>query len=729
MAVYFDPEKRIFTLQTKNSTYQMQADKYQVLLHLYYGKRTEGSMDYLLTYADRGFSGNIYDAGTDRTYSLDALPQEFPVWGMGDLRINALNIRGESGAFGCDLRYQGHEILSGKYGLKGLPAVYAEDEEAQTLKIVLFDKVKGLHVTLLYGVLPELDIITRAVILKNDGKEKLKIEKVLSANLDMVSGDYDVMTFYGRHTMERVPRRTPAGHGIQMIGSRRGMSSHQYNPMMILMDREASEDAGRCWSMQFVYSGSFQAAVERDQYSQTRMQMGLMDEQFSYPLNPGEEFTAPEVIMSFSGEGLSRLSRNLHSCIRSHVCRGKYRDSKRHVLLNSWEAAYFDFDGEKILRIAKEARELGIEMLVMDDGWFGERTDDNRSLGDWEVNEKKLGCSLKELGSKIHEMGMKFGIWIEPEMVNENSRLFREHPDWALALPGYDPVRARNQLVLDFSRKEVEDGIFDLLTASLDEGDLDYIKWDYNRGIYDIYSHTAEDQGKVSYDYILGLYSFLERLRERYPDMLIEGCSGGGGRFDAGMLYYTPQIWGSDNSDAVDRLRIQYGTSFGYPASTVGSHVSVSPNEQNGRVTPLETRSAVAMAGVYGFELDPARMSDAEKETVREQVRDYHRYEDLVLKGDYYRLSDPLKDCFCGWIFVSADQSEALMTAVTLEVHGNMAASYIRPKGLKAGCFYREERSGKIYPADALMDTGMPLPLEKGEYHAYVYHFVLEKQG
>ena len=724
MAITVQENGRLFTIDTKNTTYQMKADRYGVLLHLYYGRRTAGSMEYLLTYADRGYACNIYDTGRDRTYSLDFLPQEFPTSGTGDMRSPALILEYGNGIDACDLRFDHYTVRDGKYALKGLPAVYASEEEAQTLEIVMKDISGMAEVTLLYGVIPELDIITRSVLIRNTAEEEIRVEKVMSANLDQLTGKYDLITFYGRHTMERNFQRTPVAHMEQCIGSRRGTSSHQYNPMMILAEKETTETAGGCYAMQFVYSGGFSGNAGKDQYDQTRMQMGLMQEKFSYPLAPGEEFTAPEVIMSFSGTGLETLSHNLQDCIRKHVCRGKWRDQVRPVLLNSWEAYYMDFDGADILALAEQAALLGMDMLVLDDGWFGKRNDDYAGLGDWYVNEEKLGGKMKELIYWVHRKGLKFGLWVEPEMVNEDSNLYREHPDWAMTIPGRNPVRGRHQLVLDFSRKEVVDAIFESICKVLDMGTVDYLKWDYNRSIVDVYSHTAKDQGKVLYDYILGLYDFLERLTQRYPDMLIEGCSGGGGRFDAGMLYYTPQIWCSDNTDAIDRLRIQYGTSFGYPASCVGSHVSICPNEQNGRVTPLATRGITAMSGTFGYELNPEVLSEEEKDEIRAQIRRRNELAELIHFGSYYRLSDPFDGECSAWAFVSKDRSEALINHVNLEIHGNRPVTYVRMRGLESGAAYRDTESGKVYPADALMQVGLPMPAPFGDYGALQIHLV-----
>ncbi len=726
MAILFDNIKNIFTLHTRHSTYQMQVDKYGFLLHLYYGRKTQGTTEYVLTYADRGFSGNPYDVGPDRTYSMDALPQEFPCQGNGDFRSPAIAVKNTDGSYGCDLRYKSHEVKKGKYGIKGLPAVYADETEAETLEILLEDPVTKLQVILLYGVLPECDVITRSARIVNAGEGIIYLEKVQSACLDFVTGNYDIISFYGRHAMERNFQRRPVSHGSFKIGSRRGTSSHQYNPLMILARPDTNEDFGGCYAMSFVYSGSFQGEAEVDQYNQTRALLGLQEEQFSYPLKSGDVFYVPEAVLSYSGQGLAKLSQNLHRCYRTHLCRGKYKEVARPILVNSWEAAYFNIDGKTLYDLAVHAADLGIEMLVMDDGWFGKRDDDNSSLGDWVVNEKKLGEPLKDFIEKVNGLGIKFGIWFEPECVNEDSDLFREHPDWVFQSPGRKPILGRNQLILDFTRKDVVDAIFERMCSVLDQGNIEYVKWDMNRSMTDKYSAAAEEQGRISYDYMLGLYDFLERLMARYPDLLIEGCSGGGGRFDPGMLYYTPQIWCSDNTDALDRLRIQYGTSFGYPASTVGSHVSIVPNEQTGRITSLETRGVVAMAGIFGYEMDLGTLSETEKETVREQIKKYRRYAPLIQNGLYYRLSNPFEDETAAWEFISEDGTEALVSVVMLEIHGNMTVNYVRLKGLESGRSYREEESGCIYDADTLMEIGIPMPMKGGEYQAYQYYFKVE---
>lgn len=713
MSIIYNPNKKIFSLHTKNTTYQMMVDQYGYLLHLYYGAKNNGVMDNLLMYADRGFSGNPYVAGMDRTYSLDTLPQEYPTLGSGDYRNYALNIENNDGSQYCNLKFSHYEVKKGKYSLKGLPAVWADDDEAQTLEIVLSDDVSNVEVHLLYGVLPDSDIITRSVIIKNTGTNQVIIQKAAGACLDFITGDYDVVKFYGKHTMERNMERMPVGHGTISFGSRRGTSSHQYNPGVILADKNATEEYGSCYGILFMYSGNFLCEVEKDQVNQTRLLMGLNDDLFEYPLGVNEEFTVPEVIMTYSDQGFSELSHRYHSCIRNHVCRGRYVNTTRPVLINSWEAAYFDFTGETIVNLAREAAELGIDMVVMDDGWFGYRNDDNSSLGDWYVNEEKLGCSLQELIQQVNDLGVKFGIWIEPEMVNEDSNLYREHPDWAIKIANREPVRSRNQLLLDFSKKEVRDHVFEQICKVLDQGNIEYIKWDMNRSMADVYA------GNVTYDYVLGVYEFLERLTSKYPDILLEGCSGGGGRFDAGMMYYTPQIWCSDNTDAINRTKIQYGSSFFYPVSVVGAHVSAVPNHQTGRLTSLNTRGVTAMAGTFGYEMNPALLSNEEKDEIREQIKTYKKYEALICQGDYYRLSNPFRDEYSAWMFVSDDKKKALVNVVRLDVQGNMAALYIRLRGLKNEAVYIDNETGKVYTGAALMEIGLLLEQPKSEYEAY----------
>lgn len=729
MAILLNDANTLFTLQTNHMMYQMKKDRYGVLLHTCFGKR--GSVfdySYLITYADRGFSGNPYDAGDERTYSLDALPQEYPTYGNGDYRSPALKVFYPDGSFSCELKFLSFKIKKGKYSLPGLPALYAgENTNADTLIITLEDTRHLFYVHLYYGVLEELDIITRAVCIENHSNDCIYLKNVQSACVDYLHGSFDLHTFYGRHVKERTYQRTPIVHGLQSVGSTRGTSSHQYNPFLILSDRETTEDSGNCYGFSFLYSGDFSGIAEHDQYNQTRILLGIHPDNFTWALNPGCCFWAPEVAMAYSDSGLGSLSRIYHKAFRENLCRGKWKSERRPVLLNSWEGVYFDFNGDKLIEMAKNAAELGVELFVMDDGWFGKRDLDISGLGDWAVNEEKLGCSLSRVSDRIHDLGMQFGIWFEPEGINEDSDLYRTHPDWAIQIPGKPPCRSRYQLLLDFSREEVRNYIFEHICRVLDSAQIEYLKWDLNRSICDIYSAALppDRQGEAAHRYVLGVYDMLEKLNKRYPDMLIEGCSGGGGRFDAGMLYYTPQIWCSDDTDAIERLSIQYGTSFGYPVSTMGSHVSKCPNEQTGRITPLQTRAVTAMSGTFGYELDPAEMNAYDKEAVKAQIRQFKKYYDLIQYGNYYRLTNPdTAESWHGWQFAAEDGSEALLCAVALQIHPNGPGCWLKLKGLNSGSSYLVE--GKEYPGDVLMNAGLLIPPAKLEYES-IQMYITEK--
>ncbi|MBQ9708046.1 MAG: alpha-galactosidase, partial [Firmicutes bacterium] len=509
MGICFDKDRKIFTIDTQNSTYQFMVDGYGYLLHLYYGSKINGSAEYLLQYLDRGFSGSPFNVGNERTYSMDVLPREMPVWGNGDFRSPSLVVETESGARGAVFMYASHEIRKGKYELPGLPAVYTDDAKecgAETLEILLKDPVLGLEMRMLYGVLPELDVITRAFTIRNAGGSKVYLEKALSASIDFITGEYDLITFNGRHMMERNVHRAQIEEIGQVVGSRRGTSSHQYNPFIIVADRSAGESTGDCYAMELVYSGGFQAEAEKDQFGTTRVQMGIQEAGFHYPVAPGETFVTPEAVLAYSGEGTDGLSLKLHDLIRNHICRDPYKGLPKPVVVNSWEGAYMDINRDFLVNLAKDARELGIDMLVVDDGWFGKRNDDNSSLGDWVANESKLGCSLGELIEDVNKEGLMFGLWMEPEMVSEDSDLYRAHPDWALKLPGRSPVRSRNQLVLDLANCRVKEYVLESICRVLDSGNIEYIKWDFNRSIYEAYSSDADHQGRVLHDYVLGLY-------------------------------------------------------------------------------------------------------------------------------------------------------------------------------------------------------------------------------
>lgn len=726
MSIQFVQDQRLFILQTAHSTYEMQADHYDYLLHLYYGPRIEGSAEHILTYSDRGFSGNPYDTGYDKTYSLDSLPQEYAFKGSADYRTPAISMRHADGTSGCDLRYVSYEIRQGKYDLPELPTAYANDADAQTLEIVLQDVVSGVQVHLLYGVFEAADVITRAVIIENHGTAPVTLCKVSSLCLDYVYGDYKLLTFYGRHAMERNLEEVPLCHGMYSIGSSRGASGHHYNPFAILAERDATEDAGACVGIHHVYSGNYLLEAESDGYDQLRVVLGLGTEDFSWDLQPGASFAVPETLLTFSESGYGTLTNRIHRFFRAHILRGPWVHKQRPVLINNWEATYFDFDGDKIDAIAAKAADLGMDLMVLDDGWFGKRDADISGLGDWYVNTDKLKGTMGELSDRVNARGMHMGLWFEPEMVSEDSDLYREHPDWAFVIPGRQPTRSRYQLVLDYSRTEVVDHIYRQMCEVLDNAHISYIKWDMNRNINDLYSAAlpAGRQGEITHRYILGVYRLLRQLLERYPDLLIEGCAGGGGRFDAGMLCYEPQIWCSDNTDAIDRCRIQYGTSFGYPMSTMGAHVSAVPNHQTARVTPFHTRGVVAMAGTFGYELDPGKLSETEQAQIREQLATFRDDYEVTHEGDYYRLTNPYdtKRELAAWMFVRKDQ--AVVSAVSLSSHGNGLMRYIRLKGLEPAAVYRVAERNKEYTGSALMHVGLALTELEGqpEYSAVMFH-------
>lgn len=728
-------ENNVFTLHTNNSSYQMKVDDKGSLIHTYYGKRTdETDYSYLIALADRGFSGNVPQAQDERTYSLDFMPQEFPVWGSGDYRVNCLQTDLGSGVDDCLLVFDSYKTYTGKYALQGLPAMFAsEHDKVETLEITLKDYHEAFYVHLLYGVFEDYDVITRAVVLENKTAQNIILSRIMSACLELNTSDWDMIHFYGRHAGERETERVPLFHGITELKSTRGTSSHQHNPFMILAGKNANEDMGECYGFSLLYSGGFHMQAEVDQTYQARLVMGIDDSDFSWELLSGACFTAPEVCMSYSASGLSKLSHNYHNAFLHHLIRSKWKDKQRPVLVNNWEATYFDFNAKKLLKIAEEASALGLDMLVLDDGWFGKRDSDYSGLGDWFVNEEKLGCTLKQLVDKVNGMGLMFGIWFEPEMISEDSNLYRAHPDWAMVVPGREPIRGRSQLVLDMTREDVQEYVKERLFAIMDSANIQYMKWDMNRSIAAAYSTKlpGKRQGEVRHRYILGLYHVLEALLQRYPDLLLEGCSGGGGRFDAGMLYYSPQIWCSDNTDAVERLRIQYGTSFAYPMSTVSAHVSVCPNHQNGRVTPFKTRGICAMQGTFGYELDLSKMTDEEKNMVRKQVQTFKQHYRLFQFGDYYRLTSPVDNHdYTAWEYANKNGEEACLSVVFTDLHGNPVPQIVKWKGLLANREYKVLRDmepvGK-YTGTALMQGGILLPVPKENYDSCQFYACVEE--
>ena len=717
MAVRYNEEQKTFTLQTCKSTYKMKVDPHGMLLHTYFGSVTDDSdFTYLIAPDDHGFSAQVGEIVDDRTYSMDYFPLEYAVHGNSDYRISALRAGKKGAVPALDLRYVSHEIKPGKYSLPGLPALFAApgEEDVTTLEITLKDAYEEIYVKLLYGVFEGKNMITRSAVIENHMETPMELHRAMSMSLDYLDENLDLVHFYGKHVLERQFERRPLTHGITEIASVRGNSSHQHNPFVILCEKKTTEDQGGCWGYSLLYSGSFRIRVEYDQFDSTRIVCGISDNEFVWNLEKGESFVTPEVVLSYTPFGFTDLSSGFHKAYMDNLIRSPWKYKKRPALVNNWEATYFDFNALKLLTIAHRAAELGLDMLVLDDGWFGKRDDDNGGLGDWYVNERKLGCSLQDLVSQINQMGLKFGIWVEPEMVNENSDLYKNHPEWVLEIPGRTPNRGRNQLVLDLSNREVIAFMKSSLDNIIDSANVEYIKWDMNRCVDNIYStaNPAMSQGAIRHQYVLGLYEVQEHMLTRHPNLLLESCNGGGGRFDAGMLYYAPQVWCSDNTDAIERLRIHYGTSFGYP-------MSACPNHQNGRVVPFKTRGVCAMQGSFGYELDLSRLTEEECAEAKEQIRFYNENYDLIQQGTYYRLASPYENQdYTAWSYVSPDRSRAILCAVHTDLHGNPKPRRLKLKGLAKDAVY--DVDGIAYTGAALMQGGLVLPKPACNYDSYM---------
>ena len=720
MEIQFYEQQKVFMLHTENTTYSMAIVDDCYLEHLYYGSKIQSpNIRYILREDEPPFvpSKNL----REKEAFLDCAPMEYPESGMGDYRESAICIRSVNGHRGSELCYSGYTIEEGKPVLEGLPATWGSEKDSMTLKVYLKDQLLGIKVTLQYSIFEGIDAIMRSVIVENEGKEVVYLEKVLSACLDMEDRGFEVMGLFGAWGRERHIQRIPIGYGRQNIASFRGKSSHQEHPFMALVTPETTQDFGEVYAMNFVYSGNFIAQVEKNQFDSLRMTMGIHPEGFTWKLNPKEKFIAPEVVMVYSSKGLGEMTRTFHNLYRSHLIRSKYLHTKRPILINNWEATYFDFDEKKLLEIAKEASKLGIEMLVMDDGWFGNRNNDDSSLGDWFVNEEKLKGGLHKLVEDVKKTGMKFGIWVEPEMISPNSLLYQAHPDWAIQIPQRSITQSRAQYVLDFSREDVVEAVYQMISNILRSADISYVKWDMNRQLTTLGSANlkADQQGELYHRYMLGVYKMQERLVTEFPDILLENCSGGGARFDAGMLYYSPQIWCSDNTDAIERLAIQEGTALLYPVSTIGSHVSVCPNHTVGRDTPFETRGDVALFGTFGYELDVTKLSDAEKELVKEQTQNYHKYNDLIREGDYYRLASVSENGhYDSWMVVSNDRDKALLFYVQVQAKANLKSRFIRLKGLSPEKIYI--LNGQEYTGDILMKVGARISPEFGDFKSKI---------
>ena len=706
MPITFDEKRKIFKLDTLDSTYAI-GIREGYLIHLYYGKKIPD--DNLLDLPFRGYFATISPKNIhvdDYKFSLDVQPMEYSCNGSGDYRLAALSIKDSMGITTTDIRYLDHKIYDGKPKLKGLPATYCNDDsEAQTLELITIDKFTGAKVTLYYTAFANYSVVTESVKVENTGKETFEIEKVASCCVNFPSMDYNMINLSGVWSRERRVITRHLAHGIQSVASKRGSSSHNRNPFVALVDDKGGEDFGDAFGFNLVYSGNFSADIETDYLDCTRLVMGINPIDFTWVVEPGDEFQSPEVVMVYSDSGMGKMSRTFHDLYNNNLIRGEWKNKKRPLLINSWEGSGFDFDQETLVRYAKEAKKLGIELLVMDDGWFGHRDSDNSSLGDWFVNESKLKGGLTKLIERVNAEGVQFGIWYEPEMISEDSELYKAHPDWCVHVEGREQSPARQQYVIDMTRQDVRDCIFNQMYDVLSKNNIAYLKWDYNRAITEPASVMldARHSKEFFHRFILGTYELMDRITSAFPHILFESCAGGGGRFDAGMLYYMPQAWASDNTDPIERLTIQFGTTMCYPASSMGAHVSACDR------TGIETKAAVAMAGTFGYELDPKEMSEEDKEKVKEQVKNYHRYYNVIHFGDLYRIIAPTDDEFkCAWEYVAKDKSEALLTVV-IKNRAPHDFLLIKMKGLDPEKMYRDETDGEIYSGALLMNAGINL--------------------
>ena len=723
MSIVYDKENQVFHLQAGDTSYVMGVVR-GYLTHLYWGKRLNRyGASRRIIWKDRGFAPNPDDL--DRAFSLDTLPQEYPQTGNGDYRNCAYGMLDEQGGRISNLIYQGYEILHGKEPLSGLPASFGNDDEVDTLKIHMLDELSGLKVELWYHAFHNQSVIARSVRFVNTGEENLTLTKMLSMSVDIREAGFDVLTLYGAHNNERNMDRRRITSGTVQIESLRGTSSPQQAPFMALLRPETTEDFGEVYAANFVYSGNFIAAAQTDAFENTRFQMGMNPWNGQWLLEPGQEFHTPEVVMVYTSEGLNEMSKIFHNFYQDHLIRSQYTKKIRPILINNWEATYFDFTEEKILEIADKAAQVGIELFVLDDGWFGKRDDTTSSLGDWIEDRRKLPDGLKGLEEKIHEKGLQFGLWLEPEMISENSDLYRRHPDYVLHTPGRPYTYGRGQLVLDLSREDVCDYVIESISKVLESAQIDYVKWDMNRHLTDVGSgfYPAARQGEITHRYVLGLYRILETLTNKYPDILFESCSSGGGRFDPGMLYYMPQTWCSDNTDAVCRLKIQYATSLTYPPITIGAHVSGCPNQQTGRETSLSTRGFAAMSANMGYELDLTKCSEEELEQIKQQVDFYKEIRETIQFGTFYRTKNPFEWNLAHWNFVSKDGKDVV--GFYFEILSRPAApiQLMKFKGLERDGYYKDLNTGKIYGGDELMYSGISIPIHKQDFRSECYHF------
>lgn len=710
MNILFSDASKTFHLYNQEISYIMTVLPNGHMGQLYFGKRVHHREDfsYLFETVPRPMTSYIFE--DDYSLSLEHVKQEYGVYGTTDYRRPAVEILQPNGSRICDFKYKRHEIMKGKPGLAGLPATYTEDDsEAETLRLILEDSLTGVILELLYTIFAEGGILARSARFTNEGKETLHLTTAMSLCMDLPDCDYEWIQLSGAWARERHLKVRKLAQGIQAVDSRRGNSSHEHNPFIVLKRPSADEFQGEVIGFSLIYSGNFLAQAEVDTHDTTRVLMGVHPMGFDWKLEKGGSFQTPEAVMVYSEKGLNGMSQTFHRLYQKRLARGYWRDRERPILCNNWEATYFDFTEERLVEIARKAKECGVELFVLDDGWFGERNDEHAGLGDWTANPKRLPRGIAGLSERIEELGMKFGLWFEPEMVNKDSDLYRKHPDWILATPGRSKSHGRNQYVLDFSRKEVVDCIYEMMAKILSEARISYIKWDMNRSITECYSATLppEQQGEVFHRYILGVYDLYERLNTNFPHILFESCASGGGRFDAGLLYYAPQGWASDDSDAVERLKIQYGTSLGYPISSIGSHVSVTPNHQVFRNTPLHTRANVACFGTFGYELDLNKLTGEEQEAVREQIAFMKKYRKLLQFGTFYRILSPFDGNVTCWMAVSGDQTEAIAGWYRILSHANMPYTRVRLRGLNPDFCYEEQNTKTTYFGDELMNIGL----------------------
>lgn len=696
-AIIVNEQNRQFHLTNGRISYIIKADEQGTLLSLYFGKAVPDREDfgYLIELAHRPTSTCRIDG--DLHYSLEHLRQEYPEYGTGDYRTPAIAVRQPNGSDMVDLTYDGYHVSQGKPKLEGLPATYVDNEDdAATLSIDLVDRLIGLSVTLNYTVFADKPAVARSVVISNNGADALSVERAMSLSLDLPDSDYDMTEFTGAWSRERHPHTQHLHYGTQQIESLRNASGHFANPVAAFARPGASEDHGEVIGLAFEYSGNFDLHAEVDTYDVTRLQLGINERGFAWHLEPGETFQTPEALIAYSDEGYDGMSRAFHRLVLDNIVRGAWKRRERPILINNWEATYFDFDEDKLVDIARTAKQAGVELFVLDDGWFGARNNDTAGLGDWTPNPARLPQGLAGLSKRINDLGLKFGLWFEPEMVNKDSDLYRAHPDWAVHTPGRHMNHGRNEFLLNFANKDVVDNIYGQMSRLLDEANIAYIKWDMNRFVSEGYDVTrgAEHQGEAYHRYILGVYDLLERLLQRFPDLIIEGCASGGGRFDMGMLYYTPQIWCSDDTDAIERLKIQYGTSYFYPLSAMGAHVSVVPNHQTNRITPIETRANVAMFGTFGYELDLNTLSEEEFGKVRSQIEFFKRYREIIHTGDFHRLVSPDGNEQAAWMVVSRDRKTAIVGDYRILLTPNSRYMRLHLRGLDENTQYRVSCTG-----------------------------------